>query len=71
MGFGGAGGEGMRYVGSELRFLGLRRIYLWPSSLLRNAIKLLGYKIGQQEARLPRWLKRRLSMHRRFWDEHD
>lgn len=55
--FGGASGEGLRYVKSELRFLGLRRIYLWPSSLFRNAIKLMGYKLGQQEARLPHWLK--------------
>lgn len=66
--FGGAGGEGLRYVKSELRFLGVRRLYLWPSALLRSALKLLGYKLGQQEARLPLELKRRLSMHRGFWD---
>ena len=41
--FGGAGGEGLRYVKSELKFLGLRHWYLWPSALLRNAVKLLGY----------------------------
>ena len=66
--FGGAGGEGMRYVKSEVRFLGLRRLYLWPSALLRNAIKLLGYKLGQQEARLPIRLKRKLGMYKRYWD---
>lgn len=66
--FGGAGGEGMRYVGSELRFLGLRRMYLWPSALLRNAVKLLSYKLGQQEARLPIRLKRWLGMYKRYWD---
>ncbi|MFW5455022.1 glycosyltransferase family 2 protein [Thioalkalivibrio sulfidiphilus] len=65
--FGGAGGEGLRYVKSELQFLGARRFYLWPSSLLRNALKLMGYKLGQQESRLPLWLKRGLSMHRGFW----
>jgi rhamnosyltransferase len=66
--FGGAGGEGLRYVKSELGFLGLRRLYLWPSSISRNAFKLLGYKLGQQEARLPIRLKRKLGMHYRFWD---
>ena len=66
--FGGAGGEGFRFVKSELRFLGLRRWYLWHASLLRNALKLLGYKLGGQERRLPLWVKRRLSMHTRFWD---
>ena len=66
--FGGAGGEGMRYVKSELRFLGLRRLHLWPSAILRNAVKLLGYKLGQQEARLPIRLKRKLGMYKRYWD---
>lgn len=69
--FGSAGGEGRRYVKSELGFLGIRRCYLWPVSLLRNVFKLLGYKLGQNEARLPFWLKRRLSMHRRFWNTAD
>lgn len=68
--FGGAVGEGLRYVKSELRYLGFRRFYLWPSSLLRNALKLMGYKLGQQESKLPLWLKRWLSMHRGFWDSH-
>lgn len=66
--FGGAGGEGLRYVRSELRFLGLRRFSLWPSAILRNAVKLLGYKLGQQEVRLPIGLKRKLGMYKRYWD---
>jgi rhamnosyltransferase len=69
--FGGARAEGMRYVKSELDFLGLRRFYLWPASLLRNALKLLAFKLGKEEARLSRPLKRRLGMYKRFWDsEH-
>lgn len=66
--FGGAGGEGMRYVKSELKFLGLRRLHLWPSALMRNAVKLLGYKLGQQEAKIPIGLKRKLGMYKRYWD---
>jgi rhamnosyltransferase len=66
--FGGAGGEGMRYVLSELKFLGLSKLHLWPVSLLRNVVKLLGYKLGQQEANLPIKLKRKLSMYKRYWD---
>jgi rhamnosyltransferase len=66
--FGGAGGEGIQYVKSELSFLGFRYWYLWPGSILRNAIKLLGYKLGQQEVRLPLMLKRKLGMYRRYWD---
>lgn len=66
--FGGAGGEGLRYVKSELKFLGLQHIHLWPTSLCRNACKLIGYKLGQHEHRLPMTIKKRLSMHRSYWD---
>lgn len=66
--FGGAGGEGMRYVKSELKFLGFGRWYLWPSAIVRNAVKLFGYKLGQQEAKLPIGLKRRLGMYKRYWN---
>jgi rhamnosyltransferase len=66
--FGGAGGEGVWYVLSELKFLGLYKLYLWPVSFIRNAVKLIGYKLGQQEAKLPIWLKRKLSMYKRYWD---
>lgn len=66
--FGGAGGEGMRYVKSELKFLGWSRFYLWPIAILRSAVKLFGYKLGQQEAKLPIGLKRKLGMNKRYWD---
>jgi rhamnosyltransferase len=66
--FGGAGGEGMRYVISELKFLGLRQLHLWPASFMRNAVKLLGYKLGQQEAKLPIGLKQKLGMYKRYWN---
>ena len=66
--FGGAGGEGMRYVKSELKFLGLRRMHLWLIAILRNAAKLMGYKLGQHEAKLPLRLKRKLGMYKRYWD---
>ena len=69
--FGGARAEGFRYVRSELDFLGIRRWYLWPASLVRNALKLMAFKLGKEEARLSRPLKRRLGMYKRFWDsEH-
>lgn len=66
--FGSAGGEGLRYVKSELKFLGFKRIHLWPSSIIRNGVKLIGYKLGQREAKLPVAWKRRFSLYRRYWD---
>ncbi|PCG12957.1 glycosyltransferase [Sphingomonas adhaesiva] len=64
---GGAGSEGRAYVVSELRFLGARQLPLWPVSLLRSIVKLIGYKAGQAEGVIPLRLKRRMSMHRGFW----
>ncbi|GAB4063912.1 glycosyltransferase [Uliginosibacterium sediminicola] len=66
--FGGAGGEGVAYVKSELKYLGLRRCVLWPAALFRNAVKLFAYKIGQKEACIPKWIKRKIGMYRRYWD---
>lgn len=65
--FGGAGGEGMRYVISELKYLGFKRLHLWPGALVRNAAKLLGYKLGQSEKRLPKGLKQRIGMYKHYW----
>lgn len=66
--FGGAGGEGGRYVYSELRFLGMGCIYLWPVAIIRNILKLAAYKIGQKERFLPKSFKKKLSMFKGYWD---
>ena len=66
--FGGAGDEGLRFVKSELK-------YVWPNfywlcrSCVTSALKLVGYKLGQKERWMPLWLKKKLSMHHRFWDK--
>ncbi len=65
--FGGAGGEGQRYVRSELRYLGWQRCHWWPTSFLANACKLVSYKLGQQHRRLPERVRKSLSMHKGYW----
>lgn len=66
--FGGAGGEGLRYVKSELKFLDLPRLYLWPSAIFRNVCKLFAYKLGQKEQGMSLGLKKKLGMYKRYWD---
>jgi rhamnosyltransferase len=66
--FGGAGGEGGRFVRSELSYLWPRYWWLIPSALIRTALKLVGYRLGRIEKKLSLRWKRRLSMHRRFWE---
>ncbi|WP_158793136.1 glycosyltransferase family 2 protein [Granulicella sp. L60] len=66
--FGGAGGEGGRFVRSELSYLWPKYWWLIPSALVRTALKLTGYKLGRIESRLSLNWKRRLSMHHHFWN---
>lgn len=67
--FGGASGEGKKFVLSELSYLFRHGAYLIPYACLRTAAKLLGYRLGLQEQRLGNNLSRMLSMHRGFWNK--
>ncbi len=52
--FGGAGGEGKRYVLAEIQALrAAGALYRVPEIALRSAFKLLGYRLGQLERHLP------------------
>ena len=65
--FGGAGGEGKRFLVSEFRYL-LRHAPLWlPRAALHNVMKILGYRLGKAYRYLPRTVCQRLSMHPRYW----
>jgi rhamnosyltransferase len=67
--FGGAEGEGMRYVGSGIRYLTKEgRPWLVPEFLLRNFLKYAGYALGGYYERIPPGLVRKFSMHPRWWD---
>jgi rhamnosyltransferase len=66
--FGSTGGEGSRFVQSELNFLWPRHWRFIPSALIRTALKLVGYRLGRLENKLSVKWKRRLSMHHRFWN---
>ncbi len=67
--FGHAEGEGLRYVRSEFDYLRRNRPSAIPSAFLRTGLKLLGYKLGGHEQWLPVWVKRRLSVNKRYWDK--
>lgn len=67
--FGQAESEGMRYVRSELKYLWSKDYKLIPSAILRTILKLLGYKLGFMEAKIPMWLKVHLSMNKHYWNK--
>jgi rhamnosyltransferase len=65
--FGQTGGEGRRFVISELGYVWRRSWWLIPSALVRTALKLLGYRLGRLEQKLGIEWKRKLSMHSGYW----
>ena len=65
--FGQTGGEGLRFVRSEVGYLWPQHGWLIPSALVRTALKLAGYRLGRMEQRLSLAWKCRLSMHRNYW----
>ncbi|MEF9674810.1 glycosyltransferase [Pectobacterium aroidearum] len=65
--FGGAGGEGKRFIFSELRFLLKKNLLYIPVAFLNNFMKIAGYKLGQNYKRIPRSLVKAFSMHKRYW----
>ncbi|MGZ5043787.1 MAG: glycosyltransferase family 2 protein [Methylobacter sp.] len=65
--FGGASGEGLRFVISEMRYLMKRTPLLIPSAVLRTGLKWLGFKLGALHQRLPPAILRRVSLHKTYW----
>jgi len=65
--FGGASGEGLRFVISELRYLMRHAPWLIPSALLRTVLKWLGFKLGTLHPVLPGAVRRCFSLHKTYW----
>ena len=67
--FGQAGGEGFRFLRSELRYLILTEPSSIPRAAFRTANKLCAFRLGLLEPHLPAALSRALSEHPDFWNE--
>ncbi len=66
--FGSAEGEGGKYVKSEFHYLLQNHAYLKiPEFFVRNGMKYLGYKLGQNYQHLPQGLIAKISMHPLWW----
>lgn len=67
--FGGAEGEGVRFVRSELHYVATHAPWQVPLVPVRDVAKYAGYRLGRMFRRLPPGLCRRLSMTKVFWDD--
>lgn len=65
--FGQAEGEGKHYILSEIKYLWNEDFKLIPSAIFRNVLKYIGYKLGLIENKIPRSVKRYLSMNKHYW----
>ena len=69
--FGKAEGEGGRYVRSEFNYLLKHHAYYRiPEFFIRNGMKYLGYKLGQQYESLSLNLIKKFSLHKSWWDKY-
>lgn len=68
--FGSAQGEGKRYIKSELNFLIKNGLYQFlPEYIIRNFLKYAGYKLGMNYKILPKFLVKKFSMHKSWWNK--
>ncbi len=66
---GSVGGEGMRFVRSEVHYLETQGAVLRvPEALARNAVKLAAYRLGRAYQRLPTGWCRSMSMNSGYWN---
>lgn len=66
--FGSAGGEGLRFIKSELNaILKERAFHLLLEYPVRIFMKVSGYRLGKLESKLPISVKRRISMFPGYW----
>ena len=70
--FGGAGGEGLKFVRSECAYLCRQgKAHLLPAAFWRTMAKYAGYQLGRRERWLPVGWKKRWSMNKGYWDKEE
>lgn len=64
-----AEGEGFKFVKEEILYLFRRKqIILIPVSIIKNAAKLIGYKLGKYHRNIPKFIKTKISMYNSYWN---
>jgi rhamnosyltransferase len=67
--FGGASGEGVQFVRSEISYLLRTGQWIWlPKAIAATAAKFFGFKAGLNHNRLSNATKRKFGMHGAYWE---
>jgi len=65
-----AEGEGYKYLMEEIKFLLKENNACWiPYVFVETAAKYAGFRLGLAEEKLPTAFKKKISMHKYFWDQ--
>nr|WP_092074272.1 glycosyltransferase family 2 protein [Dendrosporobacter quercicolus]NSL49176.1 glycosyltransferase family 2 protein [Dendrosporobacter quercicolus DSM 1736]SDM86567.1 rhamnosyltransferase [Dendrosporobacter quercicolus] len=69
--FGGAEGEGFKFILSEMKYLLNNNKWKFiPSAFIRTGLKFMGYRLGLGEKKIPISIKRLFSMHSNYWNSN-
>ena len=66
--FGKAEGEGKKYIISEIKYLIEKNIMLIFPMIIRDTMKFLGFRLGMKERFISKYIKRKISMTKNFWN---
>jgi len=64
---GGAEGEGLKFVFSEMKYLSKHAFWQMPEAALRIVVRYAGFRMGLLEENLPLWMKNMLAMNKRYY----
>lgn len=65
--FGGAEGEGIKFVRSEFNYLLKHAFWRIPEAIIRTLFRYAGFRLGLLEKWMPSWLKRRLALNKNYF----
>jgi len=65
--FGGAEGEGVKFIISELKYLLKHSLWRIPEGVIRAILRYVGFRLGLMEKGLPLWLKKNLAMNKSYF----
>ena len=61
--------EGVKMVISTIKHLMVKgKIYLIPKYVIDSGFKLIGYKLGRNYTKLPKWMILKLTMNKTYWN---
>lgn len=66
--FGSTGNEGAKFLKSEFSYLFKYAPFYIPLAAINDLSKIIGYKIGRKYKILPKWIIKKMSMHKRYWN---